>query len=508
MKFGEKYELLESLTTGAVETFMANDKVRGERVLVHILDCAAQKPNQPTVQWVLDAFRAAAPEPVGLVLETGRYSGTLYGYLISELPEEVALKDWVRRYNDHARDTQESPSPVKPAEMSPVPPAKVASQEPVSTPVQFTQVFRNFESQTKAKAPAPEKEIEPPSARPLPSLGVAGDPSGLHAAPSWDEAIQPISPSPKRQEHNLGSPASSYRDFGAMKPVPETMNPAAKEGPKLGEFTSFFQGPFRPDGPSEMPVVSSREMEPPRKSVGDFTAMFGSVASQGGSTPAPESPRSDIPASGFTGLFNGMESPSRTFSGAPLPGGPPPVASDIAPPLPVPRPEPPPAPLPPLYVAPTPPVFPAVPPSFAKPATPVSRASSSGGATRAFSTTGNEPAPGPPPAPSGPSAYTQIISVKSNPVVDAPGAPPKPPAGSTAPAFTMPPLPSTPPPMPPPLHMPQPPPMPKLAFSPPPAPKLPTVEVPKPISWWPLILTLTVLFFIAVLLVLYYMLKH
>jgi hypothetical protein len=39
MKFGEKYELRESLTTGAVETFVANDKIRGQRVLVHILDC-------------------------------------------------------------------------------------------------------------------------------------------------------------------------------------------------------------------------------------------------------------------------------------------------------------------------------------------------------------------------------------------------------------------------------------------------------------------------------------
>ena len=68
MKFGEKYELLESLTTGAVETFVANDKVRGERVLVHILHGDPQKPNQPTVQWVLDSFRRVAlPYAAGFV---------------------------------------------------------------------------------------------------------------------------------------------------------------------------------------------------------------------------------------------------------------------------------------------------------------------------------------------------------------------------------------------------------------------------------------------------------
>jgi hypothetical protein len=54
-----------------------------------------------------------------------------------------------------------------------------------------------------------------------------------------------------------------------------------------------------------------------------------------------------------------------------------------------------------------------------------------------------------------------------------------------------------------------------------PAPKLPTIAMPAPppppkldlaappaVSYWPLILTLTVLFFIAVLLVLYFVLKH
>jgi hypothetical protein len=52
--------------------------------------------------------------------------------------------------------------------------------------------------------------------------------------------------------------------------------------------------------------------------------------------------------------------------------------------------------------------------------------------------------------------------------------------------------------------------MPKVAIPPPPkAPKLDKVVIPEPpVSYWPLILTLTVLFFIAVLLVLYFALKH
>ncbi len=122
MKFGDKYELLESLTTGGVETFVANDKIRGERVLVHILQCDPQKANQPTVQWVLEGFRKLAPEPAATVLETGRYSGTLYAYLVSKMPERAALDVWVRRYEAQSRVTQEFPAPPgKPTPQSEAP---------------------------------------------------------------------------------------------------------------------------------------------------------------------------------------------------------------------------------------------------------------------------------------------------------------------------------------------------------------------------------------------------
>jgi len=53
--------------------------------------------------------------------------------------------------------------------------------------------------------------------------------------------------------------------------------------------------------------------------------------------------------------------------------------------------------------------------------------------------------------------------------------------------------------------------MPKMAApAAPKAPKPPKVGVPEPppVSYWPLVLTLTVIFFIAVLLVLYFWLKH
>src|SRR6202790_3268841 len=187
MKFGEKYELLESLTTGGVETFVANDKVRGERVLVHILECEAQKPNQPTVQWVLEQFRHIAPEPAGLVLETGRYSGTLYAYLVTKMPDDAALQKWVQLYRAQGRDTQEIPSPrAKPTPESESPTADITMKEPSRDPGSVAQLLREFAPQAKPAASS-VRSIEPERPSPaLPNVKSAADRAAVPAAPDWD----------------------------------------------------------------------------------------------------------------------------------------------------------------------------------------------------------------------------------------------------------------------------------------------------------------------------------
>ena len=160
MKFSEKYELLESLTTGAIETFAANDRIRGERVLVHIVECVPQKPDQTTAEWVLESFRKLAPEPAGPVLETGKYSGAKYGYVVIKPADENVVKAWVRRYELHVEDTKEtkvhpsqtgfSAPAAAPRMEPPIPP-----KEPPQAPGQMTQLFRDFDSLAKSKVPDP-----------------------------------------------------------------------------------------------------------------------------------------------------------------------------------------------------------------------------------------------------------------------------------------------------------------------------------------------------------------
>jgi hypothetical protein len=583
MKFGEKYELLESLTTGAVETFVANDKVRGERVLVHILHGDPQKPNQPTVQWVLDSFRRVAPEPVGLVLETGRYSGTLYAYLVTKLPEETALRAWVKQYKAQARDTQEiqipppppTPEsraataevalkgiPQRPVAVTPVPvpvtpvPVLPASMPPASmpsvsaSPVSVTQLLRDFDPPAKSTAPsAPLREADPysipaPPPRPLPPISSAGGQSGLHSTPPWAPESARI-PAPPKTDPNAGGPAESFRpDFAARNfPSPVTTAPP-KEGPKLGEFTSFFQGPFRGDVPSETPAVSPRQ-EVPQKPVGDFTSMFGSVKPQKEEPPPAPGIAGNEPAGSFTGWFTPEISPRMSSTTSP-PGLPRananPVPGLSASPLPASglhSPDPAESGLPSSsfpaapkdafsapkassYVPPAPPIFPIPVPSnppVPRPPSAAPSALSPDGATGAFSRPVSEAPPIPQEIPSGPSSYTRIISARPvNPAAEDAGAE-GPARAAGSPAFAMPALAvpaMAPPPLPPPPVAPKPafaaPAAPKMPAAPklPAAPKAPKVEAAAtpPVSYWPLILILTVLFFAAALLVLYFVLKH
>lgn len=126
----------------------------------------------------------------------------------------------------------------------------------------------------------------------------------------------------------------------------------------------------------------------------------------------------------------------------------------------------------------------------------------------------SEPAPLPAEVQSGPSPYTQIISRRNlppeEPEADSASSPG---AGGGGPKFAAPTMPKAPAAAPP---IPKMPPAPKL--SPPPKPQLKAPATPKapkldapappPVSMWPLIITLTVLFFLAVILVLFFALRH
>jgi hypothetical protein len=536
MGFSEKYELMESLTTGAVETFAAKNKTRDERVLVHILQCEPQKPNQPTVQWVLEAFRKVAPEPAGIVLETGRYGGTTYAYVVTTLPEDAALHAWVRRYNAQNLETQdlepqriEAPVAEHRESKNPVdeiPNAGPAAKPPAQVPVQFTQIFRELDSQAKRPAPtgpvaeANAAPVEPFSAddlpRPVPNFEERF-PSAVHAAPIWDE----LSRTPAQEEHRLRSSAPKVVPDFPAKNVPAESGASVNSAAKPGEFTNFWQGPFRVDGPAEVPISSSSPLDAQKKP-GEFTQMF----QRGAVTPdtpvfTPTSPEPNPSRSGMTGWATHSEIMAQMAKEA-APAAPPPANEPtpiVAPPA-----KGPPASRTPAVVLPQPvipppiavsPVFPVPVPVPPKPITiPVVPPIASSDATSAFRSGASEPVVAPAQVPEGPGAYTRIISVKQTTAGDV--EPSEEQAAPKLPSFAAPSKPAMPAMAAPPL--PKIPPAPKIAPPPVKAPKAPKLEAPKldapkvdakpPVSYWPMVLTLTVLFFVAVLLVLYFVLKH
>jgi hypothetical protein len=506
MKFGEKYELLESLTTGVIETFAANDKVRGERVLVHIVECPAQKPDQTAAEWALESFRRLAPEPPGPILESGKY-GTQYAYVVTKPADDTALKAWVRRYELQAQETKETKVHAVRAEISSPPPAPPSAlTEPAPAAGTMTQLFRDFDSLAKAKSPSVPSV--PPAPRPIPSTSMPGE-SGLHAAMPWDPPSVKVSPPAMER-------AEAARPNSPMPALPDSQISPAKDSSKPGEFTNFFQGPFRGDAPSEVPSFSSQPLEPPQKKVGEFTALFGQM----GAPPTAPDASPNKPVGSFTALFRDMEPPKQTFSG--MPSTP---AAVIAPPEPVFIPPSPqnlkPIPESPIHATPvvpassSPPLIPTppVPASLPaeKPVAPKSSSLPGDGATGAFMRPPGEPAPPPAEVRVGPSPYTQIISRARIAGAEEPDDQASPTAGPAA-NFNAPSMPKIPGIAPPPLpKIPPPPPMPKIAApKAPAAPKIPKLDLPAPppVSYWPLIITLTVLFFLAVILVLFFVLRH
>jgi len=506
MKFSEKYELLETLTTGAVETFVANDKVRGERVLVHIVECAPQKPDQTTAEWVLNSFRKEAPEPPGPVLETGKYSSPKYGYVVVKPADENAVKAWVRRYELQADETKETPvhGPKTEVKVATAPPIAPVSAQPPQASGSMTQLLREFDSLDKSKRSEAARSMDLPATKPAPSTGLPGE-SGLHASGLWDPA--------GTKSAGLSSEPSFSPAPAPRKPVSvESSSSVGRETSKPGEFTSFFQGPFQGDRSADMPSFSSEPVEPPKKSVGEFTAVFGQT-----SPPAPESA---VPAGtsepSFTSIFRDIGTPQSTFK------TPSRVPGEVIPAAPEPLPTAPPVSTTPLsdpvFVAPTPtPIVTSVPTPTSSPSLPVERSappSSSrhgDGATGAFMRVPATPAVTVEPQ-SGPSPYTQIISRPQHVETEEVPTGQNPAAGASP--FAAPPMPRIPAPAPPPIpKMPPPariapPCVPKMKA--PAVPKLPKVDAPAPpaVSMWPLIITLTVLFFLAVILVLFFVLRH
>jgi len=73
MRFLGRYELLEQLTVGKVETFASYPIGGGERLLIHVFALPALIKSAPTNRDLLGYMEAISPPALGTVLDAGRY---------------------------------------------------------------------------------------------------------------------------------------------------------------------------------------------------------------------------------------------------------------------------------------------------------------------------------------------------------------------------------------------------------------------------------------------------
>jgi hypothetical protein len=603
-----KYELLEPVTRGSVETFVARRLSTDERVLVHIFECPEQRQDQPTVLWVLESFRAVAPAPPELVLGTGKYSGTSYAYLVTKLPESTVLQAWVRSYQAQEETKGKDALPDSAAvpdfshSSKEVPPPHVWGTDQSGVVGRFDQPgeTRLMLGALPADVKVPTESSDTPSARQTGAAGLADttinfngtdfgavenarlrDPgeftrqfSGLeNLSEDTDLGTPPETPSQKGRPRFVaatdagpglvaesgtpdGSGSPSGMPNGASQasapasaslaetariagvnltaaPQPkESIDPASdkRDDTKSGEFTRFFQGPFHGERPSQTPNLS-RAVSPPPKQPGEFTKIFGKndgVPSQGafasqsrfGEPPGEEDPgtlapwfhnagdrlrtsEAHDPTPQYTEIIDVNTRDFATFVRQPSPGVPIPPRAPVDSPAQPPVPE--------FWNG----------KNLPAAETTLTVGPEADGATRVFSARGRDSLDGSATRQDGPSDFTRIISggLRNPSPSEEESLTPTESHGDFVKKLAAPPAvspfrSSLPGPSPPPQfqqpgqhpHMPTPPGV--------PAPPLPPASplgsaVPKPTGPpWTLIIVLNGLFIIAVLLVLYFALKH
>ena len=473
MRFLAKYELLQPVTSGAVETFVARDVDSDQRVLIHMFNGLDAFAALPASEWAVKSYRGVGPPILGELVEAGRYPQTSQAYLICKLSADpAALQEWVLRYRVHCGETRDS-SHLTP-ESSPAPLFGGADTAPLG---ELTKAFLGSStadvdaqgrivSQTGGDPALRQRsgasnwsrhplgafskeflsgfdegvEILPapaPSNTPLPadSSRTGNFTAEFRLATTENQPIMPADAKPPRPQppnplplskadaepYNFAASPSSPISEISPRPVQQPFEnpvPLAKTG--TGEFSKFFRGPFGSPAPAEASGPEPVTPVPRREEKGEFTSLFGSGRQEiplgnGALSPLVEPAQPQEPGS-FTELFRvqqPMAAKPEPLAAPSLSAEPAPI-SDAGIPWRLTAATPLPA-----SVASSSPAPPAPPPqSVVAPevgATFSGRMPRGAGATQAFVPMGGRAPAEPLVTPAGPSEYTQFVTPKPPP---------------------------------------------------------------------------------------------
>jgi hypothetical protein len=304
MRFLGKYELLEQLTVGSVETFVAYPIGGGERLLIHVFALPALIKSDLKNSDLLAYMETMSPPALGALLDAGRYDDGTQAFLVTKFPRDPSLlANWIEAYKSTLRkqDTTTAEAPARQvwggegvdsqyAATSEVPigdftrafqgavptpsvaPPDLASANLRSSSPQPTQVFSTETIRTEAP-PAPSKPARP--------AGGLGEGAQLSRSSFFVESTTKESESAPATTHSINwdTQADSV--------------PAVEQGSKTaaaGEFTNFFKSPFA--APSNVPDRLMEQESSPRQvsepGEGEFTRIFGGSKARAGALDQPE----------------------------------------------------------------------------------------------------------------------------------------------------------------------------------------------------------------------------
>ncbi len=353
MKAVGRFEILNPVVSGTVETFTAKDPSSGATVLLHLLPAdAADTPEK--------VFLEFAPGCPGKILDTGFDSDSKRAFVVTEYPKDrKSLLLWIKSLSALPPKPAAKPAPppsstksssdgatrmFDPAAMfGGMPPADVPQPPPPPTGDGATRMFDPsaiFGGAPAASADAGSTKMFDPSAV---FGGAPSSPSTAGAATPSPAAARNTPPPASSTHRPITDPFANLKSAleRAAGSAPSQSGPAKSSG---GEFTRRFELPkqFR-NAPTRVDRTSAPASHPkqPKGEEGDkgaFTLMMEAYGERVDQVEGPaQSPATTPNSDGATRMFD----PSALFGGAGTgatsgpntdPATPePPVASDYPP---------------------------------------------------------------------------------------------------------------------------------------------------------------------------------
>jgi len=87
MKFAEKYEIVEMVTSGRVSTFLARERATQDAVVVYTFECVGTGASDLSTASIIARFCSLAPNPPGMIVKAGFDEPSSSAFITTKMPD-------------------------------------------------------------------------------------------------------------------------------------------------------------------------------------------------------------------------------------------------------------------------------------------------------------------------------------------------------------------------------------------------------------------------------------